>query len=854
MQKFKFQPRAFSRDLRRRIGLSRAFLWVERLAVALWPAFAVICLALSAALLGGYELLGATGHRVALGLTGGLLLAALVYGFWRFARPAQPEALARLDRTDPGRPLAAMTDKLAAGEGETAAQVIWRTHLERATAAAEALRPEPPDLRLSRWDRWGLRLFAPALLIAAFIGTGGAVQERLTETLKPRPPASETTGIVLADAMAEAWAIPPAYTGRETVYLGRTAPDAPFDLPQGSELTLRVTGAETAPVLAGEGLSGLSSFADLGGGLYEATGLLERSGRVTVSVGEEPLADWEIAVIPDLPPEIEFASDPRANPTRSLEVPFAARDDYGVIAAWAEITLTGDAGKGLPVEPIEFALPLPISADPRNVADTAVRDLIAHPWAGAEVEIVLKAEDGAGNVAATEPRRFTLPERRWFNPLAWSFAEQRRGLVLDYGDAPDVLDMLQALVRWPDEVFEDRTGVYLTVRLAIRRLAVSLGRETVPAVAPDVIELLWLAAIGLEDGDLSSALERLRQAEERLRQALENGTDEDIRAALDALRQAMNEYLQQLAQQGMQAQPDGQPMDPNAPQISQQDLEEMLNELQRQAESGLRDQARDMLSQLSQMLQNLQSGQQQARPGGQGQQALQQLQEMIQRQRDLSDETFNAMREGQRGGQRRGQRGQRRQQPGQQPGQQPAPGSGQGGQGGERSGSHLENGRLAAEQEALRQAIEELRDQLGGGEGMDGASRALDEAGRAMEEAQRDLEGGSLGDAVRDQMEALQRLDEGADALAEAVQNGQGDTAARGAQDGEGRVGDNLESDPFDRPSGRYGEYDGRATKVPDRSVMDRARELMNELRRRSAEQERPQIELDYFKRLLDQF
>jgi uncharacterized protein (TIGR02302 family) len=513
-----------------------------------------------------------------------------------------------------------------------------------------------------------------------------------------------------------------------------------------------------------------------------------------------------------------------------------------------------------------------------------MRDLTDHPWAGAEVILTLHAEDGAGQTGATEPTRIRLPERRFTDPLARALAEQRRELITDYADAPLVLDTVQAVTRYPEEVFDDHAAAYLATRLAVRRLAPAIVEERVPEAAPEVAEFLWRAALALESGDMASALERLREAEERLRNALESGTEQEIREAIDELRQAMNDYLRELARQALEN-PEGmaqQQMDENARRLTQQDLEEMLNQLQNQAESGLRDQAQDMLSQLSQMLENLQQGRMQAGQQGQGQQALQQLQEMIQRQQRLSDETFDELRQQRRQGQQgqqgqRGQQGQQGQQQGQgqfgQQGRQPGQGQfgqqgqrpGQGrqgqqgrpggeGEGGMRGGRHGENGRLAAEQEALRRAIEELRDQLGGGEGMDGASRSLDQAGRAMGEARDDLQGGANGDALQDQMEALDALNEGAQSLAESVQNGQGQTAARGSRDGEGRGRDQEAIDPFDRPAGSYGTIDGSSTDVPNKALIDRARELLEELRRRSGERTRPELELDYFERLLEQF
>ena len=42
--------------------------------------------------------------------------------------------------------------------------------------------------------------------------------------------------------------------------------------------------------------------------------------------------------------------------------------------------------------------------------------------------------------------------------------------------------------------------------------------------------------------------------------------------------------------------------------------------------------------------------------------------------------------------------------------------------------------------------------------------------------------------------------------------------------------------------------------KVPDKSDLQRAREILQELRKRAAERGRPQEELDYIDRLLKQF
>jgi hypothetical protein len=249
-----------------------------------------------------------------------------------------------------------------------------------------------------------------------------------------------------------------------------------------------------------------------------------------------------------------------------------------------------------------------------------------------------------------------------------------------------------------------------------------------------------------------------------------------------------------------------------------------------------------MLSELSRMLENLQVGQPQMGPG---QQQLEALQELIQRQRDLSDRTFDAERQQNRGGQPGGQP---------QPGQDGEQGMGQQGQPqpgqGRNPGENGQFGGLSAEQEALRRALEELAGQLQGG-GSE-TRQALEDAMRAMGEAREDLDNQAPGAAVDDQMEALDRLSDGAQALEQTVRDGQGNTAARG-RTRQGQSDDHA-ADPFDRPAGTYGAVDGRDTRVPDRSALDRAREVLNELRRRASEPRRPRLELDYLERLLEQF
>jgi hypothetical protein len=69
-----------------------------------------------------------------------------------------------------------------------------------------------------------------------------------------------------------------------------------------------------------------------------------------------------------------------------------------------------------------------------------------------------------------------------------------------------------------------------------------------------------------------------------------------------------------------------------------------------------------------------------------------------------------------------------------------------------------------------------------------------------------------------------------------------------------GQQGQQGGTDPFGRTQGGNGRGMGGDVKVPSVTDLQRAREILQELRKRAAERGRPQQELDYIDRLLKQF
>ncbi len=840
----------------RRVGWSRTSLWIERVAQSFWPLYALIAAGLAVALLAPVEALPFWLHIAVLAAFAAAVIVLTLKGSARLAPPTEAEAWAKLDADAPDRPATTLFDSLEAGADDPRTQAIWAAHRARMAAKARRSRPAPPDLRLSSRDTWALRYAAPLSLLGAIFLTAGDGAARLDAALSPTQDVAAATGPVLS---IEAWATPPIYTGAPPAYLTElTNTEAAVTLPVGSLIAIQVFDAEAQPELTesvGDPIAQAMFAADGGrGSAAEIT--LQRDGVVEVRLGENVAASWRFAVIPDTPPTISFTAEPKADAASLLEISFSTADDYGLAGAFARIEPDAEALAHAPSaepfvkEQIVIELPLPLTGQVEEASETISEDLTRHLWAGLPVTATLTAEDEIGQTGESEVARFRLPQRRFFEPMARVLIEQRRSLGWDLARAEYVHAALTAVTVEPEAVFDDETA-YLAVRTAIRRLGYAIQDRRVPEEAESVLQLLWDAALRIEEGDLSNAAERLRAAQRRLREALRDGASEDeIGQLMQELREALSDFLNQMARQALQNPESLAEMPDGSDMMDQQTLEDLLNQLEDAARGGMRAQAEQLLSQLQRMLENLQM----ARPGqgqgqqGQGQQALRELQDLIGRQQGLADESFEQF-QNDRGQGQSGEQGQPRPGEGEQSGRDQQ-GQDQRGQGGGARGP----GDLAGEQDELRRQLDGLRRGLPGPLS-DGAGEALDRAGREMGDASEDLRADRPGDAVDDQVDALESLREGAEQLGEALREL---ARQQGGRDGDqaltGPGGDAPDLDPMGRPQANTGPLYGDSVDVPDAGEITRSRELLEELRRRAGERGRPQDELDYIDRLMERF
>ena len=862
--------------LKGRIARTRWGMVAEQFIRAFWPLWTLVLIVASLVAFGAAQALGALLLPVSalvLVLAGGIAWR----GLQNFTMPTQKDAEARIDRSLKGRPLSAMRDQIAVGKDNAASQSIWARHLENMANAAAGAKAARPDLRLAARDPGGLRLVALIFAIAAGLFARGVDTTAFTDALQ-----ADAAPLELATGPSfEAWAMPPAYTGKPTLYLAEVRANGPIDLPTGTQITVRAYGEGEAFSLDETVSGGVSALGEAAVGIQNAEVVAVQDGHVTILEGSDTLGSWAFAVIPDAVPVIDLAEPVKRAVTGAMELTYTAQDDYGITGGWVEIALDLDgmdrryglAAVPVPREGIALDLPMPFAGGTEDITETLVEDFSKHPWAGLPVRITLGATDAADQTGTITGLEAVLPGRKFFDPVAGALVELRRDLLWSPENGARVNQLLRAITHAPEDMFEGEDGAYLMIRTAIRRMGYMSEDGLDAAEIDDLAEMLWQAALLLEEGSLSDAAERLRQARERLSEAIENGaTEEELAELMAELREAMNEYMQQLAQQQMENGEMEQARNEDGVEITDDMLQQMMDRIEELFAEGREAEAQELLNQLMEMMENMRMMAQQG--GGEGQQqgaqTMQELQDTLRQQQDLADEAFRDLQEQfqqNRGQPQQGQQGQGQpqNQPGQQQGQQEGgqqqPGQGQQGQQGQQQGQGSQPGgnspgALAQRQEALRELLNNLRGQLPGAstEEGDAAREALREAERNMGEARDALEGDNVPEALDRQADAMDKLREGMQGLGEEMQ--------QQAQQGQGQGGDQTSqgngrenNDPLGRPQqGVEGNPNSNENLLGGVDPFARSRELFDEIRRRSSEQGRDSEELDYLKRLLDRF
>ncbi|HKX07523.1 MAG TPA: TIGR02302 family protein, partial [Stellaceae bacterium] len=661
-------------------------------------------------------------------------------------------------------------------------------------------------------DPYGLRAVLAIALVIGFLSAGADSGDRVVRALEPQ--LSFTPGASVPVSL-DIWVTPPDYTGEPPLFLQRDAANQAIAVPTGSTVLAQVSGGREPPQIEIAGKS--TEFARIDARNYKGSATLTTGDKLTVTQSGRILGSWPIKIVPDLPPSIAFVTPPKKQVHDQLKIEYSAADDYGVESAKAVMKRVDGPADDL----MRLELPLP-GLHLKEAKNASFFDLTPHPWAGLPVEIHLEAFDALNQMGKSETLTITLPERIFHHPFAKALIEQRKELTIHPKDSDVVAETLSDLSQQPAFFDEDKV-VFLGLRIA----SVRLQRGDAKTAIPSVQQLLWDLAVRLEDGHTTLAQRDLRDVMQALQDAINhNAPDAEIERLTKELKDAIDRYLKALAENMQRQNPDDmQPIDPNR-LMSEKDLQRMLDRAKDLAHMGAKDAARNLLSQLQNMLENLRMAQPRQMQGN-GNQAMRDLQQLQQRQQQLLDRTFRQSRQGQQG--QRGQQGQQQRQ-----------GQGQGD---------------AGEQDALRRMLGDVMRQLGE---QGDVPQSLGRADRAMRDSSEALGRGSPGDAVGPQTEALDALQQATKDMIDQM---------TGAFGGPGNFGDlpdgarpNADRDPLGRPTGDSAEgtyTDGRlrmGESKGDAFGIERAKEILEELRRRAGETARPSEERDYIDRLLRRF
>ena len=811
--------------------LSWIYLLWERLTRAFWPVVAFMALVVALALIGLPLVLPPWLHACLLAASAAFLIFAFWHGFRKFQVPTQRAAVKRLQDVNglQHRPLEALSDQLAEGLNNWKSRALWQEHQRRLGAGTKGLSAGIPRPRLIRLDPMAWRVAASVLLVTGLAAAGTTTPERLVRGLIPQLAIFEA----LPPPVIDAWLTPPAYTGVAPSFLSGASAEGKklSDAPANSVLSVRISGSADAPRLvqarterATHRLDARSFGTDIE---------LRKSDTVAVVVSEQTIVEWTIRVIPDALPVTAFLSKPSEGRGNVLHIRYQASDDYGLTGLRAVVTRdhkTSDAERN------NINLTLPRIGAKKAVSSSS-HDLISHPWAGLPVRIHLEATDVAGQIGRSADVQIIMPEREFLHPVARKIVIERRKLMADPSQAGLISGALRDIAREPERYNDDVT-VFLALNLATRRLA--MGPEQFDQEA--IQQLLWDTALRIEgDGKLSIAKRSLREAEKALRDALEKGgRDHEISRLMDKLESALNQYFDELAKTMKPSElNEAQPMLQNerAMALSRRDFMNLMDQIRKLARSGSKANAKQLLSHLKNLIENMQTGRMApvSPRGHESIKLLNRLQKLIRDQQKLLDKTF---REAQRNGLLKPRsNGPRFRRPGDRSGNQrgwPSEGP---------PGRQLKPGKLpgdAQTQEALRRRLGDIMRRLD--EMANSIPRSMGRAERSMRRSSDFLDTGQPSEAVQPQTRALDQLKQGAKAATRELmeQLGHNETGKR--------------QDPFGRTRDSSGGMNARDVGIDDGDELQRARQIRDELRGRSGQRQRPEIERNYINRLLRNF
>ncbi|MFH1803776.1 MAG: DUF4175 family protein [Pseudomonadota bacterium] len=799
--------------LDQQLQFARQIMTWERIWPRLVPGLAVVAMVVGLALAGFFDLLPPSVHIVALSVFVVAGLVAITLPWRGFKRPTRQDVLARIERDNHlhHTPLQSLDDDIP-GNDDALTSWLWQRQLRLNIATLARLRLPRPRPVISRHDRFGLTVIPVLLLFIGIMAGHDHIGERLYKAFTP------LQRLGMQNFSASLWITPPTYTGQVPRVVQMTdnpqtgsnndgslpadegSPPISLDVPAGSVLAGNISSIWTPTLTAPDGVR---PIVESGRDTFAINTPLDQDGAWTIAVWGTDRFALNVRIIADKPPVLAFTAPPGTTRRDHIRLDFTAQDDYGLSQLElhaSPMTENGDTSAFGSIEDIVVDL-----RQTRNASDIPTRmegphflDLVSHPWAGLPVRLELVARDNAGQIARSEAISIQLPERDFNHPVARKLITIRQILLRHPERSREMRNALIPVINAP-QAFNGDIGVFLALSVAESRLS---NHPDNLEMHQQVAGLLWHIAEEIERGSLGIAERNLIEAEERLLDALSNPdiTETQLSDLIENYRKALQEYLAALAQDPARQQQQ-QPARGPETVIEQQDLARVVDQIDALMRAGARDQARALIDRLRELVENMRI----TTGGQQGGDITSVLRDMIDNLRDMSRRQQELM-------------------------------------------NSANNPQMAPNGQDRARAQQQLADEadiLGNDAQFEqyGNIGNLRDAITAMENAASALDRNRQHDALQQQQQALESLQQGMNELARAL-------------DGLSQMAPMLDDlmpggqrDPLGRPVGGSGE-----TTIPEADDLERAWRIMQELRRRSGDPDRPQIEHDYIDRLLKRF
>ncbi|WP_341364943.1 DUF4175 family protein [Thalassospira sp. SN3W] len=797
--------------LERHLRLARMIMSWERVWPRLIPPLTIVMLIAGLTLTGTFEILPATGHIILLSILSVAGLAAIILPWRHFTWPNRRAVLQRMEQENglENNPLQSLEDHIE-DRDDPLTSYLWQKQLQRHEAMLNHLHLPRPVPSLARVDRYGLVILPVLLLSVGLFAGHDRMSERFYKAFSP------LQRLGAADFSTTLWVTPPAYTGQIPRVLrfeqvkGQQKQDdggsdasrvIDVDVPVGSTLAGSIGSVWQPTLHTPTGERDISESSD---NSYVLSTALDQAGPWRISVWGTDRLTLNVNLVADKPPALSFASPPSITRREHIRLDYVATDDYGMKNLELVITPATDGTDREQfgtIDNIRIDLsggntPGGTAAMPTRIEGPRFIDLVSHPWAGLPVNLQLVSLDNAGQNGESDIRSIILPEREFTHPVAKKLITIRRGL-LRYPDK--ALEMRNALmpVIYAPQAFNGHIGIFLALSVTEARLSAHLRDRK---VHQDVAGLLWHIAEEIERGSYGMAERNLMEAEERLLDALANPdvTEAEIADLIENYRRALNEYMAALAREAPQNQ-QNQQQGPAAI-LEQQDLSRIVDQIEALMQAGARDQARALIDRLRELVENMQ-----VTSGDGGADITSTLREMLDGIRDLARRQQDLMNQG------------------------------------DNPSSPGGNGNRARQQQNLAGDAQNLTNNSGFGQF--GNLSGIETAIEAMQRAAEALDHNRAHEALQQQGQAMEALQQGIGELSRALEGLSQMMPMLDELQGSGN------RDPLGRPVGGDG-----TTVIPEVDTLERAWRILQELRRRSGDPDRPVIEQEYIDRLLKRF